>query len=401
MRLPRSLRLLAMTIRYLHKQCCPPPRHDRINIKNQMHKNYLEQLQKLPITLILLISLICCIGFIVLYSAANSNLQPWAYKQIINFCIFLPLAIIIALIDLRIIFRLSYIFYFCVLALLVAVELFGSTAMGGKRWIDIGIVKLQPSEPIKIAVVLMLAKYFHSLTIDDLTKFHKVIIPIIGVLIPAFLIIREPDLGTGMIVLIVSAIIFFAAGFRIKYFIILGLAALISLPIAWNMMYDYQKKRVMVFLNPEHDPLGASYNIIQSKIAIGSGSLFGRGLNQGSQSHLDFLPEHQTDFIFATFAEEFGFIGGMFLLILYFALITISLLIAANCREIFSKLMVIGITSILFSHVFINIAMVMGLLPVVGVPLPFISYGGTMIASMLIGFGLVMNAQVHGHTTLN
>ncbi|MFV9948015.1 rod shape-determining protein RodA [Rickettsia conorii] len=366
-----------------------------------MHKNYLEQLQKLPITLIVLISLICCIGFIVLYSAANSNLQPWAYKQIINFCIFLPLAIIIALIDLRIIFRLSYIFYLCVLALLVAVELCGSTAMGGKRWIDIGIVKLQPSEPIKIAVVLTLARYFHSLTIDDLTKFHKVIIPIIGVLIPAFLIIREPDLGTGMIVLIVSAIIFFAAGLRIKYFIILGLAALISLPIAWNMMYDYQKKRVMVFLDPEHDPLGASYNIIQSKIAIGSGSLFGRGLNQGSQSHLDFLPEHQTDFIFATFAEEFGFIGGIFLLILYCALITISLLIAANCREIFSKLMVIGITSILFSHVFINIAMVMGLLPVVGVPLPFISYGGTMIASMLIGFGLVMNAQVHGHTALN
>ncbi|BDU60369.1 hypothetical protein FLA4_07790 [Candidatus Rickettsia kotlanii] len=273
--------------------------------------------------------------------------------------------------------------------------------MGGKRWIDIGIVKLQPSEPIKIAVVLMLARYFHSLTIDDLTKFHKVIIPIIGVLIPALLIIREPDLGTGMIVLIVSAIIFFAAGFRIKYFIILGLAVLISLPIAWNMMYDYQKKRVMVFLDPEHDPLGASYNIIQSKIAIGSGSLFGRGLNQGSQSHLDFLPEHQTDFIFATFAEEFGFIGGIFLLILYFILITISLLIAANCREIFSKLMVIGITSILFSHVFINIAMVMGLLPVVGVPLPFISYGGTMITSMLIGFGLVMNAQVHGHTALN
>lgn len=366
-----------------------------------MHKNYFEQLKRLPITLILLISLLCSIGFIVLYSAANSNFQPWAYKQIINFCIFLPLAIIIALVDLRIIFRLSYIFYFCVLALLVAVELFGSTAMGGKRWIDIGIVKLQPSEPIKIAIVLMLARYFHSLAPDDLTKPHKIIVPIIGVLVPAFLIIREPDLGTGMITLIVSAIIFFAAGFRIKYFILLGIAALVSLPIAWNMLYDYQKKRVMVFLDPEQDPLGASYNIIQSKIAIGSGGFFGRGLNQGSQSHLDFLPEHQTDFIFATFAEEFGFLGGMFLLILYFSLITISLLIAANCRSVFSKLMVIGITSTLFSHVFINMGMVMGLLPVVGVPLPFISYGGTMMVSMLMGFGLIMNAQVNQHASLN
>ena len=366
-----------------------------------MHKNYFEQLQKLPITLILLITLICSIGFIVLYSASVGDLHPWAYKQIINFCIFLPISIIIALLDLRIIFKMSYILYFCVLALLMAVELFGSTAMGGKRWIDIGIVKLQPSEPIKIAVVLMLARYFHSLTIYDLTKLHKVIIPVIALLLPTFLIIKQQDEGTGMILLIVASIIFFAAGFKIKYFIMLGITVLISLPIAWNMMYDYQKKRVMVFLNPEHDPLGASYNIIQSKIAIGSGSLFGRGLNKGSQSHLDFLPEHQTDFIFATFAEEFGFIGGIFLLILYFLLITISLLIATNCREIFSKLMVIGITSILFSHVFINIAMVMGLLPVVGVPLPFISYGGTMMVSMLIGFGLVMNAQVNRHTNLN
>ncbi len=365
-----------------------------------MHKNYFEQIKRLPLTLILLISLICSIGFIVLYSAANSNLQPWALKQIVNFCIFMPIAIIIALIDLRIIFRLSYIFYFCVLALLIAVELFGSTAMGGKRWIDIGIVKLQPSEPIKIAIVLMLARYFHSLTVDDLGKLHKVIIPIIGVLVPAFLIIREPDLGTGMITLIVSSIIFFAVGFRIKYFVIIGITALVSLPIAWNMLYDYQKKRVMVFLDPERDPLGASYNIIQSKIAIGSGGFFGLGLNQGSQSHLDFLPEHQTDFIFATFAEEFGFLGGMFLLVLYFTLITLSLLIGVNCRTVFSKLMVIGITATLFSHVFINMAMVMGLVPVVGVPLPFISYGGTMMASMLMGFGLVMNAQVNGHTNL-
>lgn len=363
-----------------------------------MQKNYSQRLNKLPLTLILLIAIICVIGFIVLYSASNSNLQPWAYKQIINFCLFLPISIIIAMLDPRLIFKLSYLFYFAVLILLICVELFGSTVMGGKRWIDLGFIKLQPSEPIKIAIVLMLARYFHNLNISDFTKFRKIIIPIIGVVIPVILIIKEPDLGTGMITLIVSSIMFFAAGLRIKYFVIIGIVSLLCMPIAWNMMYDYQKKRVMVFLDPEKDPLGASYNIIQSKIAIGSGGLLGQGLSQGSQSHLDFLPEHQTDFIFATYAEEFGFIGGIVLLLLYFAVIAISLIIAINCHAAFNKLMVIGIASILFSHVFINMAMVMGLLPVVGVPLPFISYGGTMMASMLTGIGFIMNAQVNKYT---
>jgi rod shape determining protein RodA len=365
-----------------------------------MQKNYLERIKKLPITLMLIIALICTIGFIVLYSASNNN-QLWIHKQIVNFCIFLPISIIIGIIDLKLIFRFSYIFYFLVLILLLGVELFGSVSMGGKRWIDLGIIRLQPSEPIKIAIVLMLARYFHHFTLEDLSKFYKIIIPIIGVIVPALLIIKEPDLGTGIISIVVSAIMFFAAGLKIRYFIIIGITALICMPVGWSMMYDYQKKRVMVFLDPEKDPLGASYNIIQSKIAIGSGGLFGQGLNKGSQSHLDFLPEHQTDFIFATFAEECGFLGGLFLLILYFALITVSLMISTNCRSVFSKLTVIGITSILFSHVFINIGMVMGLLPVVGVPLPFISYGGTMMASMLIGFGLVMNAQVNRHTIVN
>ncbi|WP_253308112.1 MULTISPECIES: rod shape-determining protein RodA [unclassified Rickettsia] len=366
-----------------------------------MQRNYLEQFKKLPLTLISLITVICIIGFIVLYSASNSNLQPWAYKQIINFCIFLPLSIIIATLDLRLIFRFSYIFYFLVLALLLSVELFGSVSMGAKRWIDLGIIRLQPSEPIKLAIVLMLARYFHRLKFEDLTKIHKILVPIIAVIIPVLLIIKEPDLGTGIINIIITGIIFFAVGFRIRNFVIIGLIVFACIPVIWNIMHDYQKKRVMVFLDPEREPLGAGYNIIQSKIAIGSGGGFGQGLNQGSQSHLDFLPEHQTDFIFATYAEEFGFIGGIFLLLLYSLVIIISLIIAINSRSIFGKLMVIGITSILFSHVFINMAMVMGLLPVVGVPLPFISYGGTMMASMLIGFGLVMNVQVNQHTNLN
>lgn len=362
--------------------------------------NFLEKITKIPITLIFLISIVCSVGFIVLYSAASGNIHPWAYKQIINFCLFLPIMLIVAVIDIRIIFKCSYLFYITVLILLIGVELFGTSSMGAKRWIDLSVIRLQPSEPTKLAIVLMLARYLHQIKIDEYLKFSQIILPLILVLIPVVLIIKEPDLGTAIITLIIASSIFLAAGFKIRNFVILGGAVLSCLPVIWHVMHDYQKKRVMVFLDPARDPLGAGYNIIQSKIAIGSGGLLGKGLIKGSQSHLDFLPEHQTDFIFATFAEEFGMIGSLTLLLLYAAIIMISLIIAVNCRSMFSKLMVIGITSILFSHVFINIAMVMGLLPVVGVPLPFISYGGTMLVSMLIGFGLIMNAQIHQHSNI-
>jgi rod shape determining protein RodA len=366
-----------------------------------LQKKYFEKIKKIPITLMLLISLICSIGFVVLYSASGGNIQPWAYKQILICLIFLPIVIIIAIIDIKFIFQLSYIVYFWVVILLISVELFGSISMGAKRWIDLGFIRLQPSEPTKLAIVLMLARYFHQLQTEDFGKFYKILLPLIGVIFPALLIIKEPDLGTGVIIIIIASAIFLAAGFKVRNFIIIGVIVVSCIPVIWQVMHDYQKKRVMVFLNPEQDPLGAGYNIIQSKIAIGSGGLLGKGLIQGTQSHLEFLPEHQTDFIFATFAEEFGFVGSLLLLALYAFVIIISLMIAVNCRAMFSKLMVIGITAILFSHVFINIAMVMGLLPVVGVPLPFISYGGTMMVSMLIGFGLIMNAQIHQHSNVD
>ena len=363
-------------------------------------ENYLGKIRKLPLTLLLLVSLVCCIGFVALYSASGGNMQPWAYKQIANFCLFLPLAIFIAIIDLRLIYKMSYLFYLIVIALLVGVEIFGSSAMGAKRWMDLGIVRLQPSELAKLAIVLMLARYLHQLRMLEIVKINKILPAVIAVIIPIILIMKEPDLGTAVITIIVGGIIFFAAGLQIWKFAIVGVSALISLPIIWHMMHDYQRRRILVFLDPGKEPLGAGYNIIQSKIAIGSGGLFGKGLTLGTQSHLDFLPEHQTDFIFATLAEEFGFIGGSILLILYSLIIFISLIIAVNSRSIFSKLMVIGITTIFFSHVFINMAMVMGIVPVVGVPLPFVSYGGTMMGSMLMGFGLIMNAQIHQHNNI-
>lgn len=363
-------------------------------------ENYLGKLKKLPLTLLLLISLICCIGFVALYSASGGNMQPWAYKQIVNFCLFLPLAIFIAIIDLRLIYKLSYLFYLVVIILLLGVEVFGSIAMGAKRWIDLGLIRLQPSEPGKLAIVLMLARYFHQLKKLEAIKINKILPAVIAITIPIALIMKEPDLGTAVITITVAGVIFFAAGLQTWKFAIVGGSAFICLPIIWHMMNDYQRRRILIFLDPGKEPLGAGYNIIQSKIAIGSGGLLGKGLTLGTQSHLDFLPEHQTDFIFATLAEEFGFIGGSVLLILYSLVIFISLIIAINSRTVFSKLMVIGITTIFFSHVFINMAMVMGMLPVVGVPLPFVSYGGTMMASMLIGFGLVMNAQIHQHNSI-
>jgi rod shape determining protein RodA len=365
-----------------------------------LYRDNYNKLTRLPLTLILLISIICIYGFCVLYSAGGMDIYPFAYKQIIKFCIFLPCSILIALIDLKLIFRFSYFIYFTILILLVAVDLFGSSAMGAKRWINLGFASLQPAELAKIAIVLMLAKFFHSLKSEDLAKAHKILPAIIAVIIPIILIIKQPDLGTGIITLIVTFVIFFTAGVSIKQFLVVGFIITICLPIIWSLMYDYQRTRILVFLDPERDPLGSGYNIIQSKIAIGSGGFFGKGLGNGTQSQLDFLPEHQTDFIFSCLAEEFGFAGGLLLVILYSLVLVLNLLITINCKTLFAKLTVIGITTIFFSHIFINISMVMGLLPAVGVPLPFMSYGGTMMASMLVGFGLIMNIAIHQHENL-
>lgn len=360
----------------------------------------IHKIKKIPITVPCVASVICLYGFVILYSAAGGQIQPWAYKQMIIFGIFMPISLIIAIIDIKYIYRLSYVFYTLVLVLLIAVAISGKTAMGATRWINLGIFHIQPSEPAKIAIVLMLARYFHSSEDYKISSISHLIIPIIGVLIPAALIIKQPDLGTGMITIIVVTIIFFSIGLKVRYFIIAGVTALAALPVIWSYLYTYQKNRVLIFLDPERDPLGSGYNIIQSKIAIGSGGFFGKGLLGGTQSHLSFLPEYETDFIFSFLTEELGFVGGVSLLMLYSILIISSLAVSINSRSKFAKIMVVGLVSIFFSHIFINIAMVMGLLPAVGVPLPLISYGGTMMVSMLISFGLIMNAGVHQHSSL-
>lgn len=362
-------------------------------------EQFSTKIRRIPLLIPLCTMLISIYGFILLYSAAGGNLEPWAYKQIIAFVVFFPITFIIALIDLRVIYNLSYISYIVALVLVIFVFFAGKSAMGATRWLDIGIFTIQPSEVLKISLVLMIAKFFHERTIYNVSDL-TLIFPLIASILPIALVIRQPDLGTGLISIMVVCTLFFAAGVKRIYFISSAVGAILCAPVIWFLLYDYQKNRILTFLDPEKDPLGNGYNIIQSKIAIGSGGLFGKGLLSGTQGPLSFLPEYETDFIFSFLMEELGFVGGIVLLILYFLIIYNSLALSMTCRSKFTRLLVIGVTSLFFFHVFINMAMVMGLLPAVGVPLPLISYGRTMMVTTLIGIGLIMNAAINQHKNI-
>ena len=345
--------------------------------------------------LVLLISLVACVGFAMLYSAADGNMRPWAERQIVRFGIALVVMIIVATINIRIWLRYAYALYFLALGLLIAVEVAGYVGMGAQRWISLGFVNVQPSELMKIFLVLALARYFNASAIEDIGRISRLIVPIALILAPTMLIVRQPDLGTGIMVAMSGGAVMFLAGVRMWKFIVVGVSALAAAPVAWQFLHDYQKKRVLTFLNPETDPLGSGYHIIQSKIALGSGGLMGKGFMLGPQSHLHFLPEMQTDFIFTMLAEEFGLVGGLVLIFLYALIVTYGIIIAVKARNQFGRLVAGGITTTFFFYVFINIAMVTGLIPVVGVPLPLVSYGGTVMLTLMIGFGLVIGVGVH------
>jgi rod shape determining protein RodA len=351
--------------------------------------------------LILLICAAAGFGIAVLYSAADGNMEPWAAKQTVRFAIALILMLGAALVDIRHWFRAAYWVYAIVLALVVAVDLRGFVGMGAQRWIDLGLIQLQPSELMNVAVVLALARYFHSLSSEEIGRIRYLILPALTVGVPAALVLKQPDLGTAVILLLSGAVLYFIAGVRLRHFALTAAAAAAALPGVWHLLRDYQKNRIYTFLDPDSDPLGAGYHILQSKIALGSGGLLGKGFLQGSQSHLSFLPEKQTDFIFTTLAEEFGLVGGLGLLALYSMIIVYGFAIALRSRNHFGRLLGLGIATNLFLSVFINTAMVMGLIPVVGVPLPLISYGGTAMLAVMLGFGLLLNVGVHRDTRLN
>jgi rod shape determining protein RodA len=351
--------------------------------------------------LVLLICTAAGFGIAVLYSAADGSMEPWAAKQTIRFAIALMLMVGAALVDIRHWFRAAYWVYAIVLALVVAVDLRGFAGMGAQRWIDLGLIQLQPSELMNVAVVLALARYFHSLSGEDVGRIRYLILPALTVGVPAALVLKQPDLGTAIMLLMGGAALFFIAGVRLRYFTLTAAAAAAALPGVWHFLRDYQKSRIYTFLDPDSDPLGAGYHILQSKIALGSGGLFGKGFLQGSQSHLSFLPEKQTDFIFTTLAEEFGFVGGLGLLALYSLIIVYGFAIALRSHNHFGRLLGLGVVTNFFLSVFINTAMVMGLIPVVGVPLPLISYGGTAMLAVMFGFGLLINVGAHRDTRLN
>ena len=348
--------------------------------------------------LLALICVITGIGVLGLYSAGDGSWQPWAFAHIIRFAIGLAAMLVIALIDIRFWFNAAYWVYGFFLLLIVAVEIMGTVGMGAQRWLAIGPVQIQPSEFMKIAVVLVLARYFSQVSAYDIGRFKPLVPPTLLLLVPVVLVLRQPNLGTALMLIMVAGSIYWLSGVRWWKFAAILAAIAAAIPVVWHFMHDYQKNRVMTFLHPESDPLGTGYHITQAKIALGSGGLFGKGFLAGTQSHLNFLPETQTDFIFTLLAEEWGLIGALVIIGLYTWLILYGVLIGFRVRNLFSRLLCIALSVNLALYMFINIGMVMGLLPVVGVPLPLISNGGSSMWAVLFGFGLMMSAYVHRDT---
>lgn len=345
--------------------------------------------------LVLLICVITGVGIALLYSAAGGKWDPWAKSQLIRFVPGFALMLMMALIDIRLWLRFAYFIYFGVFLLLIVVEVMGHIGMGAQRWINFGPFVIQPSELMKPALTLALARYFHGLTLDQIGKPLLLIPPMLMVFAPVGLVLLQPNLGTALLLTMCGAAIFFASGVRLWKFAIAIGGALSAIPIGWEFLHDYQRQRVYTFLDPETDPLGAGYNILQSKIALGSGSLFGKGFMMGTQSQLMFLPEKHTDFIFVVLAEEFGMAGALGLLFLYCLLLSYGVYITLTCRNQFGRLVGVGLTTTFFLYMFVNVAMVMGLIPVVGIPLPLVSYGGTAMMTLLIGVGLLLSVSVH------
>ncbi|MEN3977046.1 rod shape-determining protein RodA [Emcibacter sp. SYSU 3D8] len=351
----------------------------------------------------MLIVLLCIagIGFAMLYSVSSGDFGKLAGRQMVVFAAGFACMVAIALVHIKWWWKLSYAVYGVGLLMLIAVEIIGDIGGGAQRWLDLGFVRLQPSEIMKIGLVMALARYYHGLTLEEVRKMKSLITPALLIGMPSVLVVLQPDLGTMILIAAAGATLLFVAGVPRKVFFVGAVLAVAAAVGGFYQLHDYQRDRVFTFLDPDSDPLGTGYHIQQSKIALGSGGVSGKGFMQGTQSHLDFLPEKQTDFIFTALAEEFGFVGGVTLVTLYAVLIGYGFLIALSARNHFARLMAVGVTTTFFLYAFINIAMVMGLIPVVGVPLPLVSYGGSAMMTLLIGMGLLMNVYVHRNVVLS
>ena len=362
---------------------------------NSNSYSFIDKLKAVDYFLIIIVAIIGSLSVFSIYSTESGNFSFYTKNHLIRFLVFFSMFLILSFIRVSAWYRQAYIFYILGILLLLFVMFFGISASGSKRWINLFIMNLQPSELMKIAVIVCFARYYHRIQSSDIQSYKYLLQPIILLLIPCYLVITQPDLGTAILIAGSGLAIIWLAGLNLKYFVYSGLILMVSLPFVVSILKPYQKSRILTFFNPERDPLGAGYQIIQSKIAIGSGGFLGKGFLQGTQSYLEFLPEKHTDFIFTLFSEEFGFVGSIILIFLYALLIYRIIRIGFLSRSFFAKLYCFGFASALFLYIFVNIAMVLGLLPIVGAPLPIMSYGGSSMLSIMLGLSIVMSCKVY------
>jgi len=365
-----------------------------LRLNKSFLENFSTKIKSMDFVIFSLMILIALISLTVL-SSLDFNNKGLVDKHFLRICFSLIVFLIAASINIKTWYKLSYFFYGFVILLLILVDFYGLVGKGAKRWLDIGIFNLQPSELMKVGVIMALARYYQYIKTDEIDRVKNLVVPITLIIIPFLLVIKQPDLGTALFILLVAISILWLAGLNLKIFTFGTLSLLILAPLSISFLKPYQKQRILTFLNPENDPTGAGYHVIQSKIAIGSGGFFGQGYKEGSQSNLSFLPEPHTDFIFTAFAEQFGFIGSLILLILFLILIFRIDSISKVSRSTFGRLLCFGVSFNFFVYIAINIGMVTGLLPVVGVPIPIMSYGGTAMLTSMFALGLVMSAKIH------
>ena len=360
-----------------------------------------DKILSIDYILVLSILILGVVSIFAMYSTDGGEFKYHTKSHILRFIIFFFLFLIFSLVQIRFWHSTSYLIYFTFLILLIGVKYFGISSSGSQRWLDLPFINLQPSELMKIGLILFLAKYYHRVSIENVNKLKFLFLPIFVLIIPVLLVVIQPDLGTSLLIAAGGVVVAWLAGVRVKFFTY-GLLIFISLlPIAISFLKPYQKARILTFLNPEKDPLGAGYQIIQSKIAIGSGGLFGKGFLNGSQSYLDYLPEKHTDFIFTLFSEEFGFFGSIFILLLYGVIISRIVRVGHITRSNFGKLYCFGFGTAFFIYVVVNMGMVLGLLPIVGSPLPIMSYGGSSMMAIMLGLSIVMSCKIYKDVPVN
>jgi len=356
---------------------------------------FFQKVRSFDFLLIISILALGIIGIVSMYSSDGGQFSYYTQSHIIRFVIFFLLMLILSFVRIKFWYSIGYFFYFVIVLLLIFVSFYGVTASGSQRWISLYFINLQPSELMKIAIIIFFARFYHRMQINSVNKFKNLLTPIIILLVPMFLVLTQPDLGTSILIALSGLVVIWLSGVNIKYFIYTGLAIIISAPFVISILEPYQKLRILAFFDPERDPLGSGYQIIQSKIAVGSGGIWGKGFLKGTQNYLEFLPEKHTDFIFTLFSEEFGFIGSLTLLLIYSIMIFRIISIGSVCRSFFAKLYCYGFGSAIFIYIVVNMCMVLGLVPIVGSPLPIMSYGGSSMLATMIGLSIVMSAKIY------